>query len=467
MTETKQKSPLTKRAEKAFPAREIILEILLEVTSGREYSHIMIRNVLEKYDYIKPEDKALIKRISEGTLERMIQLDYVIDQFSNTKTTKMKPVIVNILRMAVYQILFMDKIPDSAACNEAVRLAEKKKFFQLKGFVNGVLRNIIRSKDQIKYPNPDKNRDLNLSIRYSMPQWIIKLWDEQYSKALTEQMLEGLLKEHPVVIRIKESLAKDEKESLLKEMEQRGISCQQHPYLDYAYRLDHVEGAFMIPGFAKGIVTIQDVSSMLAVEVAKIRSDMHIIDVCAAPGGKATLAAEKLSGSGMVEARDLTDYKTDLINQNIQRMNLTNITAQKADALVLDSEKIETANVVIADLPCSGLGVIGKKRDIKYHISQDSIFEITELQKKILNVVWQYVKCGGALIYSTCTINKTENDEVVRWFTENYPFELESITESLPEQLRSVDTDEGHLQLMPGVHETDGFYMARLVRKKN
>ena len=160
MTETNQKSSQMKQTNKAFPAREVILELLLEVTSGREYSHIMIRNVLEKYDYIKPEDKALIKRISEGTLERMIQLDYIIDQFSNTKTTKMKPVIRNILRMSVYQILFMDKIPDSAACNEAVRLAEKKKFFQLKGFVNGVLRNIVRYKEQIKYPNPVNNRVL-------------------------------------------------------------------------------------------------------------------------------------------------------------------------------------------------------------------------------------------------------------------------------------------------------------------
>ncbi len=466
MTETNQKSSQMKQTNKAFPAREVILELLLEVTSGREYSHIMIRNVLEKYDYIKPEDKALIKRISEGTLERMIQLDYIIDQFSNTKTTKMKPVIRNILRMSVYQILFMDKIPDSAACNEAVRLAEKKKFFQLKGFVNGVLRNIVRNKEQIKYPNPVKNRVLSLSIRYSMPQWIIKMWDEQYSEEMTEKMLAGLLQEHPVVIRIRESLKGVEKEELIQKMVQSGISIHPHPYLKYAFIIEHLEGAAMIPGFAEGLLTIQDVSSMLAIEAARIRPGMHVMDVCAAPGGKAIFAAEKLSGNGLVEARDLTDYKVDMIEQNIQRMQLKNIEASKADALILDSEKIETADVVIADLPCSGLGVLGKKRDIKYHITEESLIEISKLQKQILSVIWQYVKCGGTLVYSTCTINRKENDDIVQWLIEQYPFELESISESMPEQLRFEDTDAGHLQLMPGIHETDGFYMARLIRKK-
>ena len=466
MTETNQKSSQMKQTNKAFPAREVILELLLEVTSGREYSHIMIRNVLEKYDYIKPEDKALIKRISEGTLERMIQLDYIIDQFSNTKTTKMKPVIRNILRMSVYQILFMDKIPDSAACNEAVRLAEKKKFFQLKGFVNGVLRNIVRNKEQIKYPNPVKNRVLSLSIRYSMPQWIIKMWDEQYSEEMTEKMLAGLLQEHPVVIRIRESLKGVEKEELIQKMVQSGISIHPHPYLKYAFIIEHLEGAAMIPGFAEGLLTIQDVSSMLAIEAARIRPGMHVMDVCAAPGGKAIFAAEKLSGNGLVEARDLTDYKVDMIEQNIQRMQLKNIEASKADALILASEKIETADVVIADLPCSGLGVLGKKRDIKYHITEESLIEISKLQKQILSVIWQYVKCGGTLVYSTCTINRKENDDIVQWLIEQYPFELESISESMPEQLRFEDTDAGHLQLMPGIHETDGFYMARLIRKK-
>lgn len=472
MTEIKKKENASKSVNdsktgnKAFPAREIILEILMQVIEDGEYSHLMIRNVLEKYNYLRAEEKAFIKRVSEGTLERMIQIDYVINQFSTVKTEKLKPVIRNILRMAIFQILFMNGIPDSAACNEAVKLTEKKKYHQLKGFVNGVLRNIARQKDQLKYPDPVKERLQYLSVSYSMPQWIIELWDKQYPEIIVEKILKGLLEEHNMVIRLREGLTPEEKSTLLSDIQLAGITLKQHEYLPYAYVLEHTEGAYTIPGFANGQLTIQDVSSMLAVEVANIQKDMNIIDVCAAPGGKAIHAADKLMGSGLVQARDLTEYKTEMIQQNIDRLGIRNIEAIMADACIYDQDKKETADVVIADLPCSGLGVIGKKRDIKYHIDKDSLKSLSELQKEILGVVQNYVKKGGTLIYSTCTINRGENEEVVDWFLSHYPFRLETITPFLPEQLHSSETQKGYLQLLPGVHATDGFFMARLVKEE-
>lgn len=464
MTETKKSTKPTKPEPSVFPAREIILEILLEVTAGREYSHIMIRNVLEKYNYIRTEEKAFIKRVSEGTLERMIQIDYVINQYSTVKIEKMKPVIRNILRMATFQILFMNGVPDSAACNEAVKLAQRKKFQQLKGFVNGVLRTISRQKEEIKYPDPEKNRLLYYSIIYSMPEWILQMWEKQYSTDVVEKMCRALLEEHKVTIRVNESLSEEETKVLLDEIKAAGVECKRHEYLPYAYILEHTEGAFAIPGFVDGRITIQDVSSMLAVEVAKIEPGMQIIDVCAAPGGKAVHAASKLGGNGHVEARDLSERKVEMIQQNIDRMKQTQIDAVIADACSLDQGKIETADVVIADLPCSGLGVIGKKRDIKYHIQQSSLQAITLLQKEILTVVQNYVKPGGTLLYSTCTIHKGENEEIVDWFLEQFSYRLDPISPFLPDQLRSAQTDKGYLQLLPGIHAADGFFMARFVK---
>lgn len=455
------------KLEKAnINTRALILEILLEITSEKEYSHLVIRSVLDKYNYLRAEEKSFIKRICEGTLERMIQIDYVLNQYSNTKVNKMKPVIRNILRMSVYQILFMDAVPDSAACNEAVKLTEKKKFHQLKGFVNGVLRTISRQKDSIVYPPKEKDIVLYHSIQYSMPEWIVKKWLQEYDNDMVEQILQGLLDEHLVTIRMDENLQEHEKIQLLEEIKSMGIVVHVHPYLPYAYQLEHMEGIINLPGFQEGKVIIQDISSMLVSEAAGIKQGDFILDVCAAPGGKSLHAACKLNGTGHVEARDLTDYKVDLIRQNMERMQYTNIEAVQADALVYQEEKKETADIVFADLPCSGLGVIGKKRDIKYKISEKALTELAALQRSILEVVQNYVKPGGTLIYSTCTINRSENEEMVQWFTKKYAYELESLDPYIPQKIQGNTTAEGYLQLLPGIHETDGFFIARLKKKR-
>ncbi|MDD2972831.1 MAG: 16S rRNA (cytosine(967)-C(5))-methyltransferase RsmB [Lachnospiraceae bacterium] len=445
-------------------SRELIMEMLLEITSGREYSHIVIRNVLDKYDYLKTEEKAFMKRVCEGTLERMIQIDYVLNQFSNTKVNKMKPVIRTILRMSVYQILYMDAVPDSAACNEAVKLAERKKFHQLKGFVNGVLRNIARQKEQITYPAKAREIVPYLSVTYSMPEWIVEKWLQEYDGDTVEKILQGLLKEHGMSIRMDETLSVEEKQQLLEQMKQQGIQVEQHPYLPYAYTLKKVEGVSHLPGFGEGKLTIQDISSMLVCEVAGIQREDKILDVCAAPGGKSIHAACKLRGTGMVYARDLTDYKVALIQQNIDRMAYENIRAEVADALVHQTEYDNYADILYADLPCSGLGVMGKKRDIKYRVTPESLQDITKLQQSILHMVQNYVKPGGTLIYSTCTINRAENEKMVEWFTAQYPFHLESLDPFLTKEIQSETTAKGYLQLLPGVHETDGFFLARLKR---
>lgn len=468
--------------------RELILDMLMEILEKGAYSHLVVRDVLNKYDYIDSRDKAFVKRVTEGTLERMIQIDYVLDQFSKVPVSRMKPLIRNLMRMSVYQLLFMDSIPDSAVCNEAVKLAGKRGFRGLSGFVNGVLRNIARNKQKVSYPHREKEKCKYLSVWYSMPEWLIEMWISAYGEEKTLLILEELLKEHPVTVRLKESLSKEQRDKWLADLAKEGIKVKQHCYLPYAYQLSSVEGVKKLSGYEKGYFVVQDVSSMLVTEAAGISAREQIqisddipeavqadtgltdtdqkvlaVDVCAAPGGKSLHMAEKLGGKGKVLSRDLTEYKVSLIRDNIERMGYEDIDAQVYDATVLDEGLVGKADVVLADLPCSGLGIMGKKRDIKYRMNEKALKELEQLQRKILDVVWQYVKPGGTLIYSTCTINPGENNKMMEWFTKNYPFELQSLAPFLPRPLKEEGAG-GMLQLFPGIHETDGFFLARLKR---
>lgn len=453
--------------------RELILDMLVEILEKGTYSHLVIRDVLNKYDYMDSRDKAFVKRVTEGTIERLIQIDYILNQFSKVAVSKMKPLIRNLMRMSVYQLLYMDSIPDSAVCNEAVKLAGKRGFKGLSGFVNGVLRNIARNKQNISYPDREKEKCRYFSVYYSMPEWLITMWLDAYGEEKTVCILESLLEEHPVTVRLKESLDEEKKEKWLAELSAVGVRVKRHSYLPYAYQLFDVEGVQNLPGYKEGYFAVQDVSSMLVAEAAESgrqrqaaesMQEVLAVDVCAAPGGKSLHIAEKLSGQGKVFSRDLSEYKVSLIRDNIERMGYKNIDTKVQDASVLDEGLIGKADVVLADLPCSGLGVIGKKRDIKYRISKESLKELEALQRQILDVVWQYVKPGGTLIYSTCTINSGENEQMVEWFLKEHPFVLENLSTCLPEQLRE-EAKKGMLQLLPGIHETDGFFLARLRRE--
>lgn len=441
--------------------RELIINILLEVNKDGEYSHIAINKTLEKYQFLPKMDRAFITRTCEGTIEYMLQLDYIIEQFSSIKVEKMKPVIREILRSSVYQIQYMDRIPDSAVCNEAVKIAQKKGFYSLKGFVNGILRNISRSKDEIAFP-PESQPILCLSVRYSMPVWLVEKWIYQFGFEQTERMLKDFLVDKPTTIRCNQYMI--DQELTIARLKKQGVTVEKAPYLDYAYYISDYNYISALDVFKMGCIMVQDISSMLVAEIADPKQGDRVIDLCAAPGGKSMHISDKLNGYGEVDARDLTDYKVDMIKENIRRVDAINIVAKCQDATVLDPDSVDSAEIVIADVPCSGFGVVGKKNDIKYKITQQKQEELVVLQRKILRNAAAYVKVGGTLIYSTCTIGEEENQKNVEWFTSNYPYRLESIDPYLCEELHSATTKEGYLQLLPGVHKTDGFFMARLKR---
>lgn len=445
--------------------RELILGVLLEITRDGEYSHIALRNVLSKYQYLDKKERAFITRVTEGTLEHMIEIDYIINQFSNVKVNKMKPVIRCIMRSAVYQLKYMDSVPDSAVCNEAVKLATKKGFHTLKGFVNGVLRNIVRNLDKIEYPS-EENYVEYLSVKYSMPTWILEQWLAVFDKKTVACMLEDFLKEKPTTIRC--NLNQCSVEELVETLQNEGVTVERHPYLPYALWISGYDYLADLMSFQTGMFYVQDISSMLVAHLANPKQGDAVIDVCAAPGGKSIHVAELLKGTGRVEARDLTDYKVGLIQENIERTQMKNMTAVKWDATVLDEDAVGTADIVIADLPCSGLGVMGKKTDLKYKMTLESAKELAALQKEMLSKVQAYVKPEGTLIYSTCTIHTRENMENVNWFLNQYPeFELVPIQTLLPEELRKSVEKEGCLQFLPGVHKSDGFFIAKFRKVKH
>ena len=441
--------------------RELAVEMVKEISAGNEYSHILIKNVLDKYAYLPAVDRAFLKRLTEGTIERQITIDYILNQFSKMPVNKMKPFIRSLMRTSVYQIIYLDKVPDSAVCNEAVKLAAKRGFGTLKGFVNGVLRNVSRGKDSITWPDKEKEPIKALSILYSMPEHMVQLLVCQYGIETAEEILKGYLVERPVCVRMSEQLSVEQKAAVLTGWEQSGAGAKQHAWLPYAYELEHPGNLKEDPYFAKGYYTVQDISSMLICEIAGIKADDHIIDVCSAPGGKALHACDKLHGTGIVDARDVTERKTDLILQNKERMNAKQLTVKVWDGRIKDTDAIHKADVVLLDIPCSGLGVIGRKPDIRYRLNETSFEELSVLQKEIADTVWEYVKPGGTLVYSTCTLRKEENEQMVNYLVEKYNFTLESLDPYLTESLHNEETRKGYLTLLPG-KMSDGFFMARL-----
>lgn len=449
---------MTNSSDNQVNLRNLVLEMFLATYKGGK-SHIVLKENLDRHISLDKQQRAFVTRLYQGTLERQIELDYIINQFSKTPINKMKLVIRGILRMAVYQLKYMDSVPESAVCNEAVKLAVKRKFVNLKGFVNGVTRNIARNIDNVEYPKEITDR---LSVIYSMPKWIIEMWNEEYGEEKTSQILEGLYKDRPTSIRCNTSKASVE--DIIASLEYKNIKVEKSPLYENALFISDYDSLNSLEVFNAGMITVQDLSSMMAGLAANPKKGDYIIDVCAAPGGKSLHMAELLDGTGMVEARDLTENKISLIDENNKRMRYKNIRTMVKDATELDDESIEKADIVMADLPCSGLGVIDNKSDIKYNVTREQIDELVTLQREMLQVVSRYVKPGGRLIFSTCTVNKSENQGNVKWIEESLPFKLTSLKGILPKELEG---NGGFVQIFPGEYGMDGFFISSFIKEKN
>ena len=456
--------------------REAVLEILTGIREKGTYSHIAVKEMLDRCERegMDRRQRAFVKRLTEGVIERRIELDDVLRRYAK-KGARIRPVIRDILRMGIFQILYMDSVPDSAACNEAVILTKKYGKKELSGFVNGLLRNVVRDKDagKLTADSAPAGGELSgtgeLSRRYSMSEWIVSMWQEQLGEEETEKLLEALLKVRPVAIRFDDRCSQARREEILTQMSEKGVKAEKGHYLPYCYELTGTDSIQELPGYREGAWTVQDESSMMVAEAAGLAGGETVYDVCAAPGGKTMHCASKLmagndgaSGKGTVHAFDLSKGKTAQILKNVRRMHLPNVIVEQRDALISVPEEAGKADVLLCDLPCSGLGVIGRKRDIKYHATPKQLAELAQLQKDILRSAVPYLKEGGVLIYSTCTINAGENSEIAEFIEKELGMCPDPLAPYLPETVPGIKGSQ--LQLLPHVHGTDGFFLARFVK---
>lgn len=442
--------------------REIATYILVDISTQKSYNNIILRKTLNQNNALLPMQRAFITELVNGTLRNLIYIDYVISLFSKMKINKMKPFILNLLRISVYQILFLDKVPDSAVCNEAVNLAKAKGFKDLSGFINGVLRNVVRS-ESIELPNEEKEPIKYLSIKYSYDEWIIKYWLESYSYETVYKMCQENNKRPNVTICV--NRIKTDRETLKNKLLEEGIETSYGNIIDDALRISPKSNIAELNSFKDGLFHIMDESSMLAVNILNPPKNGTIFDMCGSPGGKTFYMSYLTNDTGEIVCTDIYEHKINLINQGKERLGLKNIVAQVNDATKKDDSKLEKADCVLVDAPCSGLGLVRKKPDIKYTKSLDEIYSLMSLQREILTVGAKYVKSGGTLVYSTCTISKLENEDNISWFINNFPFELEDINCYLPEKLKCKE--KGYVQILPTDYNTDGFFIAKLRRKDN
>ncbi len=469
--------------------REIVYDMLDAVIRQQRKAGDVASGALAVYAWMEKRDRAFMSRLFRGVLEYRQQLDQVIGAFSSVRLEKMKPAVRLLLEMGAYQILYMDHVPDSAACNETVKLAKKRAPRGLAGFVNGVLRQIARRKENIPVPSRETDPAGWLSYHCSLPLWLAQMWITERGFDTALQIGEAALKQQDICVRVRPFSQQDEsgqqtdRTSLIRELKEAGMSVEPgRIFPEDALHIRGVDTLLQVPAFLDGRLTVQDESSMIPARIAGIGPADTVIDLCAAPGGKSAHAADLMyeacrdqfqqetdSGSypeGRVFARDISEAKTARIMENMKRLHLGNVEVQEADALVMREQDRESADVVLADLPCSGLGVLGKKPDIKLHMDPEQIRSLAALQREMLTVAASYVKPGGTLVYSTCTVSKAENEDNLSWFLEHFPFETDPAARFLPSNAEYLQKEAGYIQVLPGECGADGFFAVRLKKKR-
>lgn len=439
-------------------AREAAFKILCDIEIEKNYSNMAINKIF-KNEKINDKDKGLATELVYGVIENRKYLDFIINKLSKIKVKKMSSFVKIILRMGTYQILFLDSIEDYAAVNETVKLASKYDG-KSKGFVNAILRNEIRQKRTIKYIDiEDPIR--RLAVKYSYQQWIVEDWVKSFGIEFAEELLEALNERPDLYVRT--NTLKTDRDSLLKEFEKEGIKAHKALFPEEAIMVENFKGIENSRLYKEGLFTVQDISSMLVAKVVAPKEGDMVLDVCSAPGGKSTHMAELMKNTGKIVSRDVFEHKIKVIKAAAKRLGIKNIEAEEFDAANLDENSIEKFDCVLTDVPCSGLGIIRRKPEIKYK-AKEELVDLPKIQSKILENASKYVKINGTLVYSTCTVQDCENIEVVEKFLKENPnYEL------VPIEGINVDPDEqekGYIKIYPNVHGMDGFFIAKMKRVK-
>ncbi len=442
--------------------RKTALDLITTIHSQNGFSHILISNAIEKNE-LKKQDENLLVQIVYGTVERKLTLDYYLEPFIGGR--RLDNWVRDLLRMSVYQFKYLDKVPDYAIINEAVEIAKQKGHRGTSSLVNGVLRNIQRK----GLPNLDKIEDplLRLSIETSHPKWLIERLNEQYGYEITEKICQSNLTRNPLTLRVKQPNYSREK--VISELAEEGVKARPSSLTNAGIIIE--EGNVIHSDAVKrGKATIQDESSMLVGQALDVKKEMKVLDTCSAPGGKTTHIAELMEDKGKVYAHDLHENKIKQIKQHANRLKLDSIEASATDARNLSKHyKNNTFDRILVDAPCSGLGVMRSKPDIKYSKTLDDINRLHQIQLDILLEVAPLLKDKGKLVYSTCTLDKHENEEVIQAFLElnpNYQLDLGFIETFDKDLVQNSYLSKYGIQLFPYSGNSDGFFISRLVKKR-
>jgi len=442
-------------------SRRVALNILNNVESNGAYSNIEINRAIgqEKLSQI---DKALMTQLVYGVLEYKYTIDWIVTKFSSIKINRISIPILNIIRMGIYQLLYLDKIPDYSAVNESVSLAKKFGHSGSVKFVNGILRTVSREKDNIQFPSKKEDIVKYMEIQYSHPRWIVEKLLNQYGSQVTEDILRSNNQKNNLTLRV--NTIKTNRISLIETLLKKGWTVFEGD-LEESIIVDKGINIFDSEEFKKGLFFVQDQSSMLVSKVLDPKPGQMVIDCCSAPGGKSTHMAQLMENRGKIIARDIYKHKLNLILDNCNKLSIDIVDTQLFDAMKLDASMDGKADAVLVDAPCSGLGIISKKPEIKWNKNADDIEAISKLQLKILETNSSLVKKNGVLVYSTCTILDQENHNVMKEFLDrNKNFKTVDISNYIRESVYSQTSTDGYIQILQTRENFDGFFIAKMIR---
>ncbi len=438
-------------------ARGTAVKLLSRYENSDSYIDKLLDGELRRSE-LEPADRALVTELVNGTVRWQSRLDWVLTGFYHGEFAKCLPLVKNAMRIALYQMMFLSKIPAPAAINESVELVKRIKGDRHAGIVNGVLRNILRNIQTIRYPDRQENEVLHLSVHYAHPQWIVRRYVERFGGEEAEALLAA--NNHRPMITLRINTMRTTLEAVEEQLREAEIKYERSPVHATSIMITSLRDVRSLPMFRDGLVSVQDASASLAVQLAEPKPGMTVLDLCAAPGGKAVHAAEIMGDKGTVVALEKYESKLRFIDENAQRSGLSIVHASQGDAREYTTQT--PADLVLVDAPCSGMGTLSKKPDIKWRRDIDDIRKMSATQREILDHAATLVKPGGAIVYSTCTVEPEENMDVIRWFLEKHPeFALDPAENHLPPDV----CQDGFLQTFPHKHRSDGAFGARLVRR--
>ncbi|MEK3757637.1 16S rRNA (cytosine(967)-C(5))-methyltransferase RsmB [Paenibacillus sp. FSL R7-0337] len=444
-------------------AREVALDILMRVEQQGAYSNLLLGSSLQKAD-LSREDTGLVTELVYGTLSRMITLDYVLSSFVSKGMAKLEPWVRSLLRLSLYQIMYLDRVPSHAAVNEAVNISKRRGHQGISGMVNGVLRSVLRAGDLPVLPE-GLSREERISILHSHPLWMVKRWSAEYGPDTAEAMCTANNEPPAVSVRVNTTMIS--REAMLAELLEAGLDAAESKVSPAGLVIRGGGNLALTSWYRDGYLSVQDESSMLVAEVVAPEAGMKVLDCCAAPGGKSAHMGELMKDEGSILANDLHEHKAKLIAEQAARLGLECITTASGDALELGTAlQPGSYDRILLDAPCSGLGVIRRKPDLKWRKQPEDIVSVAALQLELLQSVSGLLKPGGVLVYSTCTTEQSENSQVVAAFLERNPgFAPVSFKSAVWERLEGTALAAGDgIQLLPHHYGSDGFYIARLER---